>query len=611
MSAIKDSSFRSWKDSNSGYYQSIANNYTLYLLPDYIVIEPIVVDAKEFIVIDRTHQDIRIHNTLPNVDGATQQSIDGIIGIISLISGQYLIVITSKKYIGDINGQAIYKVQTTNIIPFVRNMSHLNEYQLKYNAKYLSMIELVLRTEAFYFSYTYDLTHTFQRLQTSSPDFHSIPFLERADERFVWNRYLLSQFANDRIMARFALPIIHGFVAFSKFNINGHSFSYGVISRRSTYRAGTRLFIRGIDNNGRVANFVETEQILQLDDVACSYVQTRGSVPCFWVQLPDLRYKPKVTLLTSKNHMNAFRQHFEEQEYYYGKQFLISLTNQHGAEGRLNAKYRELYETSENSYLKFEDFDFHKECAGMRYDRLTILLARLIADQDDYKYFALTKDGTSQVQQTGVFRTNCIDCLDRTNVVQTLLAKRMLEQQLQRYNIIKYNETIDSYKQLSHTFKNIWADNADTISFQYAGTGALKTDYTRTGQRSMMGLVQDGYNSCMRYILNNFFDGFRQDGIDLFLGNHQISSNEGRAPESCPISKEISKKLLALPVAMLIAFSMCIINLLIPAATFHEQVTHILFWGVTTILTLALTIFWRHELVDVPKLYSKVKYDPS
>jgi len=34
-----------------------------------------------------------------------------------------------------------------------------------------------------------------------------------------------------------------------------------------------RLFIRGIDDEGRVANFVETEQILQLNDVACSYVQ--------------------------------------------------------------------------------------------------------------------------------------------------------------------------------------------------------------------------------------------------------------------------------------------------------------------------------------------------
>jgi len=36
--------------------------------------------------------------------------------------------------------------------------------------------------------------------------------------------------------------------------------------------------------------------------------------------------------------------------------------------------------------IRFEDFDFHKECAGMRYDRLTILLARVIADQDEYRY---------------------------------------------------------------------------------------------------------------------------------------------------------------------------------------------------------------------------------
>lgn len=66
----------------------------------------------------------------------------------------------------------------------------------------------------------------------------------------------------------------------------------------------------------------------------------------------------------------------------------------------------------------------------------------------------MSKDGTPQNQQTGVFRTNCIDCLDRTNVVQTLFSKRILEQQLKRYNIIKYNETIDSYKQLSNIFKN-------------------------------------------------------------------------------------------------------------------------------------------------------------
>lgn len=71
----------------------------------------------------------------------------------------------------------------------------------------------------------------------------------------------------------------------------------------------------------------------------------------------------------------------------------------------------------------------------------------------------MTKDGTLQSQQTGVFRTNCIDCLDRTNVVQSLFAKRILEKQLQHYNVIKYQETIDSYKTFSHVFKNSeWRD---------------------------------------------------------------------------------------------------------------------------------------------------------
>ena len=72
------------------------------------------------------------------------------------------------------------------------------------------MIELVLRTEAFYFSYSYDITHTFQRLQISSPDFYAASLIERADQRFVWNRHLLGPFSINRAIARFSLPIIHG-----------------------------------------------------------------------------------------------------------------------------------------------------------------------------------------------------------------------------------------------------------------------------------------------------------------------------------------------------------------------------------------------------------------
>ena len=57
-------------------------------------------------------------------------------------------------------------------------------------------------------------------------------------------------------------------------------------------------------------------------------------------------------------------------------------------------------------------------------------------------------------------------------------------------------------------------------SLHYCGTLALKTDFTRTGRRTLRGSATDLWVSLRRYVLNNFHDGFRQDAIDLFLGNH-------------------------------------------------------------------------------------------
>ena len=40
--------------------------------------------------------------------------------------------------------------------------------------------------------------------------------------------------------------------------------------------------------------------------------------------------------------------------------------------------------------------------------------------------FLVREDGTAENLQEGVFRTNCIDCLDRTNVVQSLVSQMLL-----------------------------------------------------------------------------------------------------------------------------------------------------------------------------------------
>ena len=73
--------------------------------------------------------------------------------------------------------------------------------------------------------------------------------------------------------------------------------SLTLISRLSCLRAGTRFNSRGIDDDGNVANFVESETIYWAPlgnpamessptdrpaGICFSYVQIRGSVPMFW-----------------------------------------------------------------------------------------------------------------------------------------------------------------------------------------------------------------------------------------------------------------------------------------------------------------------------------------
>jgi phosphatidylinositol 4-phosphatase len=74
--------------------------------------------------------------------------------------------------------------------------------------------------------------------------------------------------------------------------------------------------------------------------------------------------------------------------------------------------------------------------------------------------------------------------------------------------------------QLEKAFRILWADHGDALSWQYAGTGALKSGFTRTGKRSLMGLLDDGWKSAVRYYLNNYEDGHKQDAIDLITGSY-------------------------------------------------------------------------------------------
>ena len=105
--------------------------------------------------------------------------------------------------------------------------------------------------------------------------------------------------------------------------------------------------------------------------------------------------------------------------------------------------------------------------------------------------------------QKGVVRTNCVDNLDRSNVVQSIIGRYNLLRILAINKIIETpkNCYLDNMPALLETaFRETWVINGNTMSMLYAGTPALKTDFTRLGRRTTKGMIDDGINSVTRLV---------------------------------------------------------------------------------------------------------------
>jgi hypothetical protein len=218
-----------------------------------------------------------------------------------------LVYVKEAKKIGEIlPGHAVFMVQQAEILPY--ETKTLSEEQQKDEHAYKELIHsLFNERHTFYFSHTFDLTVSLQTFY--SRKLSQTP--QQLDEQFMWNRYIATPFFHENLQD-FVTPIIRGFVSLNQVPIDGKVVDFNVISRLSWKRVGTRYNTRGVDQQGNVANFVETEQILRCDNNVMSFLQIRGSIPLFWTQKPNLSYKPKARIHAQKNISGAgFRPHFD------------------------------------------------------------------------------------------------------------------------------------------------------------------------------------------------------------------------------------------------------------------------------------------------------------
>ena len=309
-------------------------------------------------------------------------------------------------------------------------------------------------------------------------------------------------------------------------NSNQHpEFLLTLISRRSTKRPGLRYLRRGIDEDGNVANFVETEQILSspawdASKPIYSFIQIRGSIPLYFSQSP-YAFKPIPILHRSlEANQTAFKKHFTEIQERYDLVQAVSLVEKANVEAQIGQEYENHVETynskvsHEAGSVGFEWFDFHAICKGMKFENVSLLMDKL---GDKLKVFEDTVELEGKIvrQQKGVMRTNCMDCLDRTGVVQSAFGKEALQAQLHQQGVGLELPPGAEMQWLN----TLWADNGDAISRQYSSTAALKGDFTRTRKRNYRGALQDLGLSLSRYFNNIVNDYFAQATIDYLLGN--------------------------------------------------------------------------------------------
>ncbi|KAJ1029275.1 hypothetical protein NDA13_002529 [Ustilago tritici] len=308
----------------------------------------------------------------------------------------------------------------------------------------------------------------------------NLPLWKRADRRFWHNEHMSKDLIHAGLHA-YILPVMQGYLQTVTLPIQpiGQAdqeeapkgsadavlrCQMMVISRRSKERAGLRYQRRGINESGQVANFVETEQILyvlrsstkpkseMIGDVL-SFVQIRGSIPLYWSQSPFSLKPPPVLERTEAENTEACRKHFSVQVERYGSITCVNLAEQGGKEGHISKAYKTAVENLkteaastegkqwDKSKLHYVDFDFHKECSGMRFENVAKLIGQMEEMLGQIKYYHHSVEGEREgkvevlSRQTGVFRVSCLDCLDRTNVVQSAFARHVLTAQMARLGI--------------------------------------------------------------------------------------------------------------------------------------------------------------------------------
>uniref|UniRef100_A0A672GCR6 phosphoinositide 5-phosphatase n=1 Tax=Salarias fasciatus TaxID=181472 RepID=A0A672GCR6_SALFA len=433
----------------------------------------------------------------------------GILGVLRLNLGDSmlhsLVVVTGCSSVGKVQDSEVFRVTQTDFISLKNDPGDEDR---------IAEVRKVLNSGHFYFAWS--STGVSMDLSLNA---HRRILEDTTDNRFFWNQSLHLHLKHYGVNCDdWLLRLMCGGVEIRTIYAGHKQAKACIFSRLSSERAGTRFNVRGTNDDGQVANFVETEQVIFLDDKVSSFIQIRGSIPLFWEQ-PGIQVGSHRVKLSRGFEANApaFERHFTALRRLYGKQVIINLLGSKEGEHMLSKAFQSHLKASEHAAaVKMVNFDYHQNVRGGKADKLhSVLKPQLSKFVDECGFFYYSGETGIARTQGGTIRTNCLDCLDRTNSVQAFFALEMLPKQLEEMSLTEKPQLVARFQEV---FRTMWSANGDSVSKIYAGTGALDG-------KAKGGKLKDGARSVTRTIQNNFFDSSKQEAIDILRLGSTLNSD--------------------------------------------------------------------------------------
>ncbi|KAH8822765.1 polyphosphoinositide phosphatase [Flagelloscypha sp. PMI_526] len=504
----------------------------------------------------------------------------GIAGFIRFTAGWYMVVVSKRSVVALLGGHYLYHCENAEMFPvcFNHRIDKPTEEQ-----RLLNLFKQVDMSKNFYFSYSYDLTSTLQHNLVGSNRFVSDTW--SFNDRYAWNFNLMtSPFSNAEappIRPSWLLPLVHGHVDQAKLTVLGRVIFVTLIARRSRHFAGTRYLKRGANDEGNVANEVETEQIVSealttpfyypaahTDESTrarrpspnyTSYVQYRGSIPIYWTQETNPgTLRPPIEISVVDPFFSAAARHFDQLFKCYGSPItvlnLIKEKEPIPRESKLLDEYSQCINYLNQFLPKGKKMEYRPWDMSRAYkDKSTDVISYLedFAEEsiqmtgffhsgpEPFSHYLSAIEASHEpgpvpwrnhiLLQNGVCRTNCVDCLDRTNAAQFVFGKRALGHQLHALGIIETpnlsfdTDVVDMLTEMYH-------DHGDTIALQYTGSATVNRVETYRGKPHWNSHSRDIIENIRRFYTNSLLDADKQAATNLFLGVKDSETIISKAP---------------------------------------------------------------------------------